>query len=280
MLCSICGQREADVGVLCESCREALAGPFAISPEQLEHHANEPTPSALVDLWGRVYLLDARSLVGRKHQTITILVPSVSREHAELLLDEDWTVRDLGSRSGTFVGGQRVTEPTPLHNGSIVTFGHVAFYFLQQAPPDPPRPRRAISETARHVSSTTLDIDVSSPPVLSFTFQEPTGGGGGFVEIEGVAIQLTVAQLELVRLLVDRMIAEIDRDDATRGFVPATELQKLSLESTDPGYGHISHLIRRVRRRLIDAGVGDLIESQHGQGYRLRALPRVTRTRP
>ena len=99
--------------MLCEPCREALAGPFAISPEQLEHHGNEPTPAALVDLWGRVYLLDARSGVGRKHQTITILVPSVSREHAQLVLDAHWTVSDLGSRSGTFIDSKPVKQPEP-----------------------------------------------------------------------------------------------------------------------------------------------------------------------
>jgi hypothetical protein len=36
----------------------------------------------------------------------------------------------------------------------------------------------------------------------------------------------------------------------------------------------VKQLVRRVRRRLVESEIGDLIESRHRFGYRLRAIPR------
>ena len=36
----------------------------------------------------------------------------------------------------------------------------------------------------------------------------------------------------------------------------------------------VKQLVRRVRRALIKSEIGDLIESRHRFGYRLRAIPR------
>ena len=53
----------------------------------------------------------------------------VSRQHAELeLLDNEWTLRDLGSANGTYVRGQRITERV-LADGDVVKFADAEYLF-------------------------------------------------------------------------------------------------------------------------------------------------------
>jgi Sigma-54 interaction domain/FHA domain/Bacterial regulatory protein, Fis family len=48
----------------------------------------------------------------------------VSRQHVRLAFDgSDWSVADLGSRNGTFVGGDRITGVTPMRSGGTVRVG-------------------------------------------------------------------------------------------------------------------------------------------------------------
>ncbi|MDO5051274.1 MAG: FHA domain-containing protein [Pseudoclavibacter sp.] len=51
-----------------------------------------------------------------------------STRHARLLLwDEQWMIQDLDSTNGTFVAGERVDQPTPLHAGTPVRIGTTTF---------------------------------------------------------------------------------------------------------------------------------------------------------
>ncbi len=75
---------------------------------------------------GRRVALAARTLVGRSLGCeLRIVDPQVSGEHAVLLWEGDaWTVRDLGSRNGTWVNGERL-EPggrRPLRKSDTVVF--------------------------------------------------------------------------------------------------------------------------------------------------------------
>jgi serine phosphatase RsbU (regulator of sigma subunit) len=57
---------------------------------------------------------------------LAIPAPDISRRHCRIDLDGDWAVlTDLGSTNGTFVGDQRVTEPTRLRNGSRLSIASV-----------------------------------------------------------------------------------------------------------------------------------------------------------
>jgi hypothetical protein len=102
---------------------------------------------------------------------------------------------------------------------------------------------------------------------------EPTGGGGGIVQIDNKPVQLTLAQLELVTLLIGRMETDTDKDADLRGFVSVSELLgKISLEASLPRDAHVRQLIRRVRRLFMKADLGDLIESRYGLGYRILVI--------
>ena len=112
-------------------------------------------------------------------------------------------------------------------------------------------------------------------PLVNVVLQEPTGGGGGLFEVDGRQVQLTTTQYEFIVLLVRRMADEPHQPTLVRGFVRTSELiADLSWDTKDPGDNHVKQLVRRVRRALIKGEIGDLVESRHRFGYRLRAIPK------
>jgi ABC-type multidrug transport system ATPase subunit len=75
----------------------------------------------------RFEIKDDRTLLGRDPTaTITIIAsaPVVSRHHAEIQRQSDGTfvIVDLKSFNGTLVNGQRIAQPTALHDGDLVQF--------------------------------------------------------------------------------------------------------------------------------------------------------------
>jgi adenylate cyclase len=76
--------------------------------------------------------------IGRGVQCeISIVDPTMSRRHAELVPDPDGLlIRDLGSSNGTFINGARVTEQRAVA-GDSVAFGKLTFKLVALAPPAP-----------------------------------------------------------------------------------------------------------------------------------------------
>ncbi|MEO8699170.1 MAG: FHA domain-containing protein [Kofleriaceae bacterium] len=293
-MCPVCRQRPAEVGVLCEECRDELSSPIRIMPEQLQPHGMRPTMAALVDLWGRPHRLDPRTIVGRQVEGtgLAILEPSVSRHHAHVTLDGDvWTVRDLGSANGTYVEDKLIEAPIEIHEGDRVRFGQIAFYFIEDVTKLPaPRMGRTATATIKPPDRSMNPGTAPTPlfpvendeertdvglPTMSFKMHEPTGGGGGLIEVDGKQVQLTTTQFELMALMIRRMAGELHQPELVRGFVRSSELiADLSWDTREPSENHVKQLVRRVRRALIKSEIGDLIESRHRFGYRLRAIPR------
>lgn len=257
-------------------CRTELREGVTIAPEQVVGHVHEPTRAALIDRWGRIHLLDRQSTVGRDLDGgggVAIHAPLVSRTHARLTFDAGvWTVCDLGSLNGTFVDDRRADLVTVIRGGERVRFGQIAFFFVEHVDMIPTE-IVVDSETVRPGAITQLFAVPEAELWATLEIHEPTGGGGGIAVIDGKRVQLTLAQLELVGELTERMEAERERESELRGFVSVSELLgKLSLEVATPRDAHIRQLIRRVRRAFIKAGLPDLIESRYGQGYRIRLL--------
>jgi pSer/pThr/pTyr-binding forkhead associated (FHA) protein len=293
--CPVCAERPAEVGVLCEECRDDLSSPIKISQEQILGRAEHATSAALLDLWGRPHRLDQKSRIGRQleERGISVLEPSVSRNHAELTLDGDrWSVRDLGSANGTFVDDKLVEEPVAVRAGDRIRFGHIAFYLVENVEQLPP-------PIAARTTTTTIGPQLDKPaptmlrggdtsdfeeertdvglPELRFRMHEPTGGGGGLIEVNGKQVQLTTTQFELMALMIRRMASESHQPEIVRGFVRSSELiADLSWDTREPSENHVKQLVRRVRRALLKSEIGDLIESRHRFGYRLRAIPKQT----
>ena len=309
--------RPTEVGLLCEDCREELQSTMQLAPEQVVSR-NSGAPgvlAALIDCWGRVHGIEARTLVGRQLDGSGLLVldASISRHHAHIQYEvhsKTWTLRDLGSSNGTTINDTLITDAVTLQNGDRVGVGQVGFYFLADghglptvqldpkfaATIKPQAGMKLADIVAAHplaVGAPTLEpvpvyddsgetefdkVETTNVgmPTLTISMVEPTGGGGGLVTVAGKQVQLTTTQYELVALLVNRMNDEGHQSNLVRGFVRSSELiAALSWDTHDPGDNHVKQLVRRVRRSLVKAEIGDLIESRHRFGYRLRAIPKT-----
>jgi FHA domain len=95
----------------------------------------------------------ARVVIGQSPQSDLALPfdPSVSRSHAVL---EDfagsWTIRDLGSRNGTYVNTERIVGDRALHDGDEIRIGAVRIVFR--------------SPVTRHQTATE---EIQPPPILT-----------------------------------------------------------------------------------------------------------------
>lgn len=295
MNCAVCNREPVESGLLGEDCREEIAGPLGLVPEQILATSAKPTGAVLIDPWGRPHPLDARTLIGRQLEGvgISVLESSVSRHHAHLSFDpakKVWSLRDLGSANGTMVNDQTIGSVVTLGEGDRLMIGQVGFYFLANGKDLP-----AVALDP-NISSTLRPGDRVRPPVddgeferentdvglpqLTVSLHEPTGGGGGLVEVDNKQVQLTATQFEFFALLVKRMADEAHQPHLVRGFVRTSELiGDLSWDTHDPGDNHVKQLVRRVRRALVKAEIGDLVESRHRFGYRLRVIPKVAPSR-
>ncbi len=94
-----------------------------------------------------------RVVLGRKNNCdLRIPLPSVSRQHCEILLEDDQArLNDLGSSNGTQVNGERVQGVT-LRPGDLIRGGPVLFTVVLNGEPANVRPRpvdlQALSESS------------------------------------------------------------------------------------------------------------------------------------
>jgi len=92
---------------------------------------------------------------------------AVSRRHCVFVTSEnEVVVRDLNSRNGTIVNGQRITEETVLLNGDTVRIGPLEFEICIEAKPGKPK-RPAVNDlkdmlarTAEAASSSSTTMEV------------------------------------------------------------------------------------------------------------------------
>ncbi len=81
---------------------------------------------------GRLYQLDKEiTIVGRNPDCDIVLAPkSVSRKHAVIVRKlAGYELKDLGSTRGTYVDGQKVSQPVFLRDGNAIQMGEVLLNF-------------------------------------------------------------------------------------------------------------------------------------------------------
>jgi hypothetical protein len=72
-----------------------------------------------------VTLADTPVTLGRAHDSTLVLTDDyASNKHARLYPTADgWTLEDLGSTNGTYLGSSKVTRPTPVRIGAEIRIG-------------------------------------------------------------------------------------------------------------------------------------------------------------
>jgi DNA-binding winged helix-turn-helix (wHTH) protein len=87
----------------------------------------------------QVSLTEGDNIVGRgTDASVWIDAPGVSRHHARIVVQRgEAMLEDLGSKNGTYVGGDRVTIPRRLADGDQVRLGSVVITFRVPQPSGP-----------------------------------------------------------------------------------------------------------------------------------------------
>ena len=87
------------------------------------------------------------TMIGRGRESdIRVANKSLSRQHARVEVDADGraTIRDVGSKNGTFVEGRRVSGVHELEDGQHFSCGDVVFAYTSLersvSPPESPHP--------------------------------------------------------------------------------------------------------------------------------------------
>lgn len=135
----------------------------------------------------RVLVVPERCLVGRSRSCDLVLsAGDVSGEHAVVQWSADhWELRELGSRNGSFVDGERVAagERAPLRLGARLRFGRLApVWTLEDASPPQLMAVALADGECRAAEGGYLALPGAEQPTLA-VYQEP--GGGWVVEQDG-----------------------------------------------------------------------------------------------
>ncbi len=105
-----------------------------------------------------VYRLQGPTTIGRGYDnTITIPVPSVSRNHAKVSFKGDiWVVEDLKSANGIVIGGKRV-DKFILRSNDTFKLGEVEFSFIEK---ETPEDSHKLTNTVEILSASAADLDI------------------------------------------------------------------------------------------------------------------------
>jgi len=98
---------------------------------------SEPAVASLAGPRHHLRLVEGENVIGRDPSLrCAVDDPSVSRRHAVIVAAPgSFTVRDLGSKNGTLVGGIRLAgDPRDLRDGDDITFGSLQLTFHVSSP--------------------------------------------------------------------------------------------------------------------------------------------------
>ncbi|MBT3240496.1 MAG: FHA domain-containing protein [Chloroflexi bacterium] len=201
-------------------------------------------------LEGQQWTIHDNLIIGRDPQLeIAIVTPDkqVSRHHAKLtLVEEGILLEDMGSKNGTHLNGELITEPTLLKDGDTMQIAMAQqFVFLssdstvplqsgQISPIYPKKTRLSIDQRARRVWI--LDKEVEPP--------------------------LSVAQYAMLELLHSNNGEVVSRRTLIETIWGEENSYEVSNQALDA-------LVRRLRDRLSEIDPYEFIITVRGHGLRL-----------
>lgn len=157
---------------------------------------------------------------------IVIEANRISRKHARLRLGyTEWTIEDLGSSNGTWVGEQRVSEPAQIFPWQMVVLGNVDVELRRVASSKP-------DSTELHVQTINRLLPLEARSTKRFRVKGivARGGNGLILEAEEKATRRQVAMKVLMDLTSEEGItrfieeAQITAQLDYPGIVPIYEL--------------------------------------------------------
>ncbi len=203
--------------------------------------------TAGIDTPGKIALDEVIHVLGRlPHADIGLENPFVSRKHAQIEYSEDdYFIRDLGSKNGTYVNGVRLGGARQiLEGGELLELGAgqlMATFSLGKGTetlgPDTPRTANA------------------GPVVIDDKKRE--------AEINGAPVLLSAKEFDVLSLLYDNVGDACSKDEiAARGWPERAEGGVSDQE--------IGQCIHRIRKRIEpDPGAPVYLQLVRGYGYRL-----------
>jgi sigma-B regulation protein RsbU (phosphoserine phosphatase) len=187
-------------------------------------------------------------VVGRA-DTAALACPAdtmLSRLHFALeFLDHRWTVRDLGSKNGTSVNGQPLTQAQPLSPGDTITAGHLVITFQpQQIHPAP------IRSPLEFVDDPQAEAPASSTVILRLDR----------AKLSAVALPSSPQSPDLTSRRIDALVKA---GKELAGFRPLGELFEVILELS-------LQAVDAKRGVLMTIENGQLLAQAHrGEGFRV-----------
>jgi predicted component of type VI protein secretion system len=167
----------------------------------------------------------------------------VSRHHARIVHQGlRYLVEDLDSKNGTFINGQRLSEPQELEDGDRI-------------------------QVAPRYQFTFVDAEATAPvrpigPGLRLDVEQRRAWLAG----QEIAPPLSPAQFALLQLLNDDPVRVFGREEIIAAVWPEADASGVTDEAVDS-------LVRRLRKRLAEAdATHDYIVAVRGHGFRLTSI--------
>ncbi len=263
--CVRCGRSSAG-GTLCADHARELATARDLTAEQIVGADLRDARAWLIDQWGASHALGPITSAGRTlaPDMLSVLHPSVSALHAQIecVSSDVARVVDRGSLNGTFVDGTRV-QSADLREMSTLRLGDVSFLFTT-SPMEATSPsgagRTAPSRSDELLFSATVHTGDGPVSLLQTS-------AGGIVRVGATELVLGRLEFGLVLALAEK---RLELSDPAQCFLSSRDLTAcLDFNSSLADSENVRELVRRVRKKLKEAGVRGLIESRQGAGYRL-----------
>ncbi len=184
-------------------------------------------------------------IIGREADSdIQINERQVSRQHAKIIYaPQSYTIQDLGSKNGTFVNGQAVSqEPYPIRNGDEIGIALCA--------------------------KLTFVAEDATAPLVMMPEQNPgirmdLAAKRVWVTGEEVNPPLSLAQYNLLELLYNNAGHIVSRDAVVNVVWSEEESEGVSEQAIDA-------LARRLRERIAETDPDNkYVETVRGHGFRL-----------
>jgi predicted component of type VI protein secretion system len=263
--------------VLCSPCAELLPACEGLIPEHLSSRVDRTAAAGwVIDGFGTAHALSgARTTVGRRPQAdLVLLNGSVSRDHAEIhLTGGNWALRDLGSRNGTQLDGERVQGRAALGDRAIVRFGDIALLFLGRRVTLPdPAPKSIATVHAAGAGPQRYTLRSAAVDLCLIGGAEEDSGGALLHRVAGTSawseLSLPPLEFQFLRALCARAVAEVASPSRSRGCVPTKHLAKsLPFQSRYANEENVRQVVRRIRGTLQQIGAAELVEALPGRGY-------------